>query len=358
MKDHEYQSDNHEVKPTSDELNWAELERTEVDAEIDSRHNIPPPNITPPKKSKKKLLIILAIVGSTLILAGLTFFLYNQFAVSNLTSEEKIEKTTDQAELKKLYDELIGSYLSSGKSDAEILALLERAAKETGDQSYLTNKDSYLVKKPSFNLAPGTYEGTQNLEIIKGNAVDAVYYTIDGSIPTQSSTQYNGAIPLPIGQTTVKAIAVSALGFSSPTVEGQYILTNTATTTPAVMSEDEFINRLYGVWYKADTGNALTISQTTYREYIPTPLSVASGDYVIMTTTANGGTIKVMDFTVDGYNAGDTLIEFDFGTPGDNLMKLRHTGQSWREYTFADYIGGGQYRLPFEFGGSDILTVD
>jgi hypothetical protein len=32
MKDHEHQSDNHEDKPAHDELNWAELERTEVDS--------------------------------------------------------------------------------------------------------------------------------------------------------------------------------------------------------------------------------------------------------------------------------------------------------------------------------------
>ena len=96
MTDHEHQSDNHNGSPANDELDWAELERTEVD----STQNIPPENIPPPKKSKKTLIIILAIVGAVLILAGLTFFLYNQFVVSNLTSEEKIEKTTDQAELK------------------------------------------------------------------------------------------------------------------------------------------------------------------------------------------------------------------------------------------------------------------
>ena len=357
MTDHEHQSDNHEDTAVNPELNWSELERTDVDSDIDSSAT-PPPTIPPPKKSKKTLIIILAIVGAVLILAGLTFFLYNQFVVSNLTSEEKIEKTTDQAELKKLYDELISSYLASGKSEAEILTLLERAAKETGDQSYLTNKDSYLVKKPSFNLAPGTYEGSQNLEIITGSADDAVYYTIDGSVPNQASAKYTAAIPLAIGETTVKAMAVSAKGFSSPVIEGHYSLTSPPTTTQSVLSEEEFINRFYGVWYKSDTGNVLTISQTTYREYIPTPLTVASGDYVVVSTAENGGTIKVLNFTVDGYNAGDTLIEFDFGTPGDNQMRLRHAGKSWWDYTAAEYIGSGEYRIPFEFAGKDVFTLD
>ena len=357
MTDHEHQSDNHEDTAVNPELNWSELERTDVDSDIDSSAT-PPPNIPPPKKSKKTLIIILAIVGTVLILAGLTFFLYNQFVVSNLTSEEKIEKTTDQAELKKLYDELISSYLASGKSEAEMLALLERAATETGDQSYLTNKDSYLVKKPSFNLAPGTYQGAQNLEIIAGNADDALYYTIDGSLPNQASAKYTTAIPLAIGETTVKAMAVSAKGFSSPVIEGHYSLTSPPATTQSVLSEEEFINKLYGIWYNSDSGTVLSVSQTTYREYIPTPLSVASGDYVVVSTTENGGTIKVLDFTYDGYNAGDTLVEFDFGTIGDNQIQRRYAGKSWLNYTAAEYLGGGQYRIPFLFAGQDIFSFD
>ncbi|WP_303869391.1 chitobiase/beta-hexosaminidase C-terminal domain-containing protein [Acetobacterium wieringae] len=354
MTDYEHPSDGNEIKPAHDELNWAELERIEVD----SNQNNPSQNVPPPKKNKKKLIIILTIIGSILILGGLTFFLYNQFATANLTSEEKIEKTTDQEELKKLYDELLSSYAASGKSEAEILALLERAAKETGDQSYIQNKDSYLVKPPSFNLAPGSYEGTQNLEIIKGNSSDVIYYTIDGKVPNTTSPKYTSAIPLPLGETTVKAIAMSDKGFYSATIEGHYNLTTPQTNTQSVLTPKEFINKIYGVWYKTDYGNSLSISQTTYTEHIPNPLSNATGDYIIVSTTDNGGTIKVLNFTVEGYNAGDILIEFDFGTPGDNQMRLRHEGKPWWDYTAADYIGNGQYHLPFQFAGSDIITLD
>ena len=358
MTDHEQKSEYNETKPENEELNQTELERTAVD----STQNSPPPNTPPPQKSKKKLIIILVIIGGVLILGGLTFFLYNQFAVSNLTSEQKIEKTTDKDELKKLYDELISSSVASGKSEAEIVALLERAAKETGDQSYIENKDSYLVKKPSFSLAPGTYEGTQNLEIVKGNTTDEIYYTIDGSSPAKTSTKYSGAIPLPIGETTVKAIAISSKGFSSATVEGKYTLTSTQNSsqnsTQPVLTPEEFINKIYGVWYRADYGNSLSITQTTYTEHIPNPLSNATGDYIVVSTTQNGGTIKVLNFTVEGYNSGDKLIEFDFGSPGDNQMQLRHENDTtWSDYIAAESIGNNQYRLPFKFAGSEIITL-
>lgn len=314
----------------------------------------------PPKKSKKKLAIVLGIIGGILLLAALTFILFNQFYPStfNQNGGKTIENTTDKEQLKKLYDELISSYVASGKSEAEILALLEKAAKETGDQSYLTEKENYMVKNPSFNLAPGAYQGTQSLEIIKGNTADKLFYTMDGSVPVKTSTEYTGPITLSIGETTVKVIEVNTKGVSSPALEGKYILTSSQINTQSVLSPDEFINRLYGVWYKTDFGNSLSISQTTYTEHIPKPLSNATGDYIVVSTTENGGTIKVLNFTVEGYNAGDTLIEFDFGAPGDNQMRLRHEGKPWWDYTAAETLGNGQYMLPFEFAGSNIITLN
>lgn len=61
---------------------------------------------------------------------------------------------------------------------------------------------------------------------------------------------------------------------------------------------------------------------------------------------------------IEGYNARDIPIEFDFGTPGDNKLSCRHENKTWFEYSAAEYLGNGQYRLPFEFAGSDIITMD
>ncbi len=66
----------------------------------------------------------------------------------------------------------------------------------------------------------------------------------------------------------------------------------------------------------------------------------------------------MLNFTVDGYNAGDTLIEFDFGILGDNQMRLRHAGKAWWDYGTAEYLGSGQYRIPFQFAGSNIITMN
>lgn len=153
--------------------------------------------------------------------------LYNQIneyaKVIDLT-EKQIANTQDKEELKKLYNQLIGAFVKAGKTEAEILALLERAANATGDQSYIQKKESYIVKKPSFNLAPGEYQGAQTLEIIKGNAADKVYYTIDGTEPSLVTSEYSAPIPMQPGEFTVKLLEVNEQGVKSPIIAGTYII--------------------------------------------------------------------------------------------------------------------------------------
>ncbi|WKY47169.1 chitobiase/beta-hexosaminidase C-terminal domain-containing protein [Eubacteriaceae bacterium ES3] len=312
-------------------------------------------------KSNKKLILIISIICGLLLVALAGFFITNQLGLF-----KQSQNTSDSEDLKTLYNDLISSYVASEKSDAEIIELLEKAASETGDQNYINNQDSYLVKKPSFSLIPGTYEGSQTLTINQNNANATVTYTLDGSEPTSSSNTYSGPITLPIGTTTIKAVAISDIGILSAVAEGTYILTSTTndtitgttTTNPSALTDDQFINSLYGVWYEESSGNVLMISQTNFYDYIPEPLSVASGSFEVISTTNSGGTINVKDLTVDGYNSGDTLVNFDFGTPGDNIMRWQYDGKIWHEDSAAESLGGDQYRIPFTFAGSDIFTMN
>lgn len=41
---------------------------------------------------------------------------------------------------------------------------------------------------------------------------------------------------------------------------------------------------------------------------------------------------------IEGYNARDIPIEFDFGTPGDNKLSCRHENKTWFEYSAAEYL--------------------
>lgn len=57
---------------------------------------------------------------------------------------------------------------------------------------------------------------------ISDNAATAIYYTVDGSTPTTSSTQYSGAFNVSSG-TTVKAISLYATGRTSAVASKEYL---------------------------------------------------------------------------------------------------------------------------------------
>jgi len=72
------------------------------------------------------------------------------------------------------------------------------------------NLSSVVIKtaKPLFSLAPGVYSGSQTATIAAESGAK-VYYTTNGSTPTNKSTVYNGAITLN-NTTILKAIALKS----------------------------------------------------------------------------------------------------------------------------------------------------
>ena len=80
---------------------------------------------------------------------------------------------------------------------------------------------NYLVYDPVFRDLPGTYEG-QLLLVIESQGVGSVFYTLDGSEPTEKSNLYTEAIYLRPGTYTVKAMFVNRYGLRSNIVTGTY----------------------------------------------------------------------------------------------------------------------------------------
>ncbi|MEL7662056.1 chitobiase/beta-hexosaminidase C-terminal domain-containing protein [Acetobacterium wieringae] len=270
--------------------------------------------------------------------------------------EKKIADTKDKDQLKKLFDELIEAYVEAGKSEAEILIILERAAEATGDSSYLDKKANYSVKKPNFGLASGEYQGTQNLELIKGNPSDKLYYTLDGSEPGITSTEYTTPITLQPGDITIKVIAVNEVGVKTPVQESKYAIKQNK------LSNETFINQLYGYWYTYEPEEILKFSNSSCIFLIKT--WSAGGNYQIVDTSENGGTIIIQNYCVEGTYPGPQKIEFDFGTPGDGIINCRftnvNTGETfnWLQFTSAKDLGNNQYQLPTGFKSNSFKSFN
>ena len=88
-----------------------------------------------------------------------------------------------------------------------------------------TSTASFTVATPAtapiFSPSPGTYSNSVNVTLSNSTPAAAMYYTVDGSTPTTSSTKYTSAILVTTSR-TVKAIAV-APGYAQSSVStGSY----------------------------------------------------------------------------------------------------------------------------------------
>ena len=73
----------------------------------------------------------------------------------------------------------------------------------------VTYGDAPAVEAPESSVITGTYTVDQNVELTCATEGAEIYYTIDGSDPTTSSTKYTGAIEV-TQTTTIKAIAATS----------------------------------------------------------------------------------------------------------------------------------------------------
>jgi Chitobiase/beta-hexosaminidase C-terminal domain/Beta-propeller repeat/NHL repeat len=92
------------------------------------------------------------------------------------------------------------------------------------------------VAIPVFSLAAGTYNGTQTVSITDATVGATIYYTVDGSIPSASSTRYTVPLSLSASE-TIKAIAIAspAAGLAnSPVAIAAYTIIPPPIATPVL----------------------------------------------------------------------------------------------------------------------------
>lgn len=118
----------------------------------------------------------------------------------------------------------IGTYSNgtwTGSSSSVTLSASDTQQINTITVNYVSISGG-TVSAPTFSPAGGTYTTAQTVSISCGITGAAIYYTTDGSTPSNNSTPYTGAITIS-KTTTLKAIAIKN-GSSSDVTTATYVI--------------------------------------------------------------------------------------------------------------------------------------
>lgn len=171
------------------------------------------------------------------------------------------------------YRELAELYIRLEKLE-EAKQLLEAAVNATDDEDIQNLYNETMPKAPTFSLQEGSYSQRQEVAIATEKDTQVVYYTTDGTEPTQDSQVYQEPIILKNGRTTLKAIAFSSRGYPSETASATYRINVERTE---VVFEDRMIERAvrealgvgYGTLYNEDVEQVTELNIVGYSVYSP-----------------------------------------------------------------------------------------
>lgn len=135
---------------------------------------------------------------------------------------------SEQSSNVEIYRETIQFYIETSQKH-KIPILLDQCSSD----KVLTELEAYISDVPEFSLDENEeFDDVQSLELI-GNG-KAIYYTVDGTDPTTSSTKYTELIKLDEGKTEVRAISVNKKGIPSLIVSKTYTVEFPIEDAPSV----------------------------------------------------------------------------------------------------------------------------
>ena len=144
--------------------------------------------------------------------------------------QEIIEREEEygEVEVENAYNQSIAIYKEAGNYSAinELLASCKQEA--------IVNRfQQYIAKTPEFSYVGGSYKEVLPLKL-SANTAGTIYYTLDGSIPSEESTVYTAPIFLETGTCTVTAYFINDYGIESDMVSHTYTIDLPEPSAPEV----------------------------------------------------------------------------------------------------------------------------
>ncbi len=203
-------------------------------------------------------------------------------SVSILVSMTQSERYTVE-EKEKCYEKAI-AILDEQKNYQKISDLL----KNCEDEILVTQFQHYLAMEPEFSVPSGNYGEVIPLKL-SSNTSGKIYYTLNGSKPTQDSKVYVAPIFLETGDYVVSAMFVNDYGIESEIVRNSYHIDLLVPDPPKIA----LYSGLYveptmievtlpetGEIYYTTNGNIPTIDSNHYTEPIEMPLGRTEFNFI------------------------------------------------------------------------------
>ncbi|MEM6347174.1 MAG: lamin tail domain-containing protein, partial [Bacteroidota bacterium] len=201
-----------------------------------------------------------------------------------------------------------------------------------------------LVSTPQFSLTPGMYTGTQNIQITTSTTGVDIYYTLDGKVPTTSSTLYTGPISIDT-TTTLRARAFKSGWTPSKHISGTWFfgLTDSLPVVSLITDPDSFFGSNLGIYIynNGQIGGRKNWEREVNFEYFSYPGTHQFEFSQIVDSRLYGRTAifyaqKSLSFDV---RAGETLDYPFFENTKTKEFKswlLRSSSDDWSRTMFAD----------------------
>lgn len=339
-KDEELQKMEEGIIKNNDLLNGIKLENSNEKNESENKEfdiDDDKKDISKKKKTLNKIIMISTAAAISVVVISVVFFLVHNNSYNNnfnqgvssynsgdydlaLNYFKKAEKFTDDNNKVELLEYLAKTYEKKNdfnqaleiykrileidaKNQAAIMGLAQiykqkrngielkeliEKYRNTEEGKYI---ESYIATAPKFSLTPGTYTKMTYVPIVADQDC-AIYYTLDGSEPSEASTIYTKPIKLPNGTTQIKAVAITTYGIKSNVSEATYDVKYTRPNPPVISLDSGTYVSGTDVFITTEEGNEIryTIDGSTPNANSPiytSGLKLQSGNIILSAISIN-----------------------------------------------------------------------
>ncbi len=250
--------------------------------------------------------------------------------------------TTEQ--LTNAYGKLIAIYRANGDYD-----IIQKLLLTSENETILQIFQDYIVATPELSLPYGYYTSIQPLKITTTGA-GKIYYTLDGTDPTEQSIPYKSPILLEDGDYHIKICVINENGVRSEIVGGEYHIEKKDIPTPQISTYSgdydypamiEVEGDASDVYYTTD-GSVPNTNSLRYEKPIHMPLGRSVYKFVrIREGNTSQVTECVYHFEID--------TEYSYTQAEKDIVHLlMGKGKIWNEIGNFDEIGS-MYKYSFQY---------